>query len=79
MNNSAVAVNQSLVRGHIWSAVSTLGLLSTRKACTYLQEGVQQRAMEVIKELEHLMNKARLTELGLFSLEKTQEGFYECG
>ena len=40
------------------------------KTDIHLWERVQQRAMKMIKELEHLMYKARLTGLGFFSLEK---------
>lgn len=36
-------------------------------------EGVQQTATETIKEPEHLSYGERLRELGLLSLEKTQE------
>lgn len=37
---------------------------------TELLEGVQQRATEVIKGLQHLLYEERLSKLGRFSLEK---------
>jgi len=37
---------------------------------TDILEQVQQRAMNMTKGMEHLLYKKRLTQLGLFSLEK---------
>ena len=42
-----------------------------------IPDRVQQRAMKMIKELEYLSYEERLRELGLFSLQKTQEGFHQ--
>lgn len=36
-------------------------------------EGVHRKATETIKEPEHLSYRERLRELGLLSVEKTQE------
>ncbi|KAK4816587.1 LOW QUALITY PROTEIN: hypothetical protein QYF61_017977 [Mycteria americana] len=41
-----------------------------------ITEGVQWRAAEIIKGLDHLSYQERLTELGLFSLEESHGGSY---
>jgi len=45
-------------------------LLQRREKHNDLLEGVQQRARKVIKGLEYLLYKERLSNLGLFSLGK---------
>ena len=50
--------------GHNWRAAFTSGLPSTT------EEKLQQKAMKMIKELEHLSCEIRWRELGLLSLEK---------
>ena len=48
--------------------MSSTGLPCSKK--TDLLEGVQWRAIKIIKDLEHLLYEERLTDLGLFSLGK---------
>ena len=55
--------------GLTWSTVSSSGLPGTKKDRDLL-ERVQWRATEMIKCLEHLSYEERLSDMGLFSLEK---------
>lgn len=60
--------------GDVWSTESSSGLLSMRKLWTYWSKSSKKSA-KIIKRLEHLSCAERLSELGLSSLERTQEQF----
>ena len=56
-------------QGPIWSAASRPG--AQRHSNMGLLESVQRRAVKMIRDLEHLPYKDRLTELDLFSMGKS--------
>lgn len=64
----------SALMRHIWSTGTSYGL---QHKDTNILKWIQQRAIKM-KGSEHLSYKERLRELGLLSLEKAQEGFYQC-
>ncbi|KAK4831729.1 hypothetical protein QYF61_018859 [Mycteria americana] len=73
-SREAILPLYSAMVGHIWSAVSSAELPQEYKRKVGILDTVQQRAKRVIKELEHLLYKGRLRELGLFILKKRREG-----
>ena len=57
------------LRGHLQSTVCGFGLQCTKKKTWTKLEQVQQRAINIVKGLQHMMYEERLKDLSLFSLE----------